>query len=118
MKVIDLLNKIANGEEVPKKVRVLDMSILPEYQIIIWNENLGLYEYCDGCEFDRILDKHHLEKYVKIIEDTPEENKEINNLQKRIDKAIRYIEPKMICEYIHTDYINNMIKLLKGEENE
>lgn len=72
MKVIDLLNKIANGEEVPKKVKVLDMSLLPEYQIIIWNEDLGLYEYNDGCEFDRVLDKHHLEMYIEIIENDKE----------------------------------------------
>lgn len=72
MKVIDLLNKIANGEEVPKKVKVLDMSLLSEYQIIIWNEDLGLYEYNDGCEFDRVLDKYHLEMYIEIIENDKE----------------------------------------------
>lgn len=73
MKVIDLLNKIANGEDVPKKVKILDKELLPEYRIITWNKDLGLYEYKDGDEFDRVLDKHHLNIEIEIIEDTPKE---------------------------------------------
>ena len=37
---------------------------------------------------------------------------------KSIDKAIEYITPKMIDEYIHTDYINTMLDILRGKDNE
>lgn len=110
MKVIDLLNKIANGEEVPKKVKVLDMSLLPEYQTITWNEDLKLYEYCDGCEFDRVLDKHHLEKYIKIIEDTPKEDNKIE----KIKITSRFTRNQKVI--IHK--IDEIIDRLNGDDNE
>lgn len=116
MKVIDLLVKIANGEKVPRKVRVLDESLLPEYRIITWNEDLNLYEYCDGCEFDRVLDKHHLEKYIEIIEDTPEylgySDKEcINCGRLRVEK---YSDGTEICEKCNFDQ-NKKEYVLKGD---
>jgi len=40
--------------------------------------------------------------------------KENWELQQRINKAIKYIEPKMINEYIHTDYIYTLLDILKG----
>ena len=46
MKVIDLLNKIANGEEVPKKIKV-HRPFFEEWETIEWNEKLGDYVY-DG----------------------------------------------------------------------
>lgn len=81
MKVIDLLVKIANGEKVPKKVKVLDKTLSPEiYQTITWNEDIGQYEYCDGCQFDRVLDKFHLNDEVEIIENIPKEDKKIEKI--------------------------------------
>ena len=101
MKVIDLLNKIANGEKVPKK--------------IYW----GKYEFING-EFKngtlyRIMSKFTTEKLneeVEIIEDTPkeyinvsEEQVLFNNLsyeeQQFILKQMRMLQP---CEII--DKIN------------
>ena len=38
--------------------------------------------------------------------------------EERIDKAIEYIEENMKEEYIHTDYIYEMIKILRGKDNE
>ena len=100
MKVIDLFNEVKNG------------NISENVVFEMFGEK---FEGIDELGGFKKLSKELLLSEVEIIEDTPEENKKINNLQKRIDKAIRYIEPKMICEYIHTDYINNMIKILKGE---
>ena len=119
MKVIDLLNKISKGEEVPGRIIFENYT----YWYEECNKNYYMYSNKDLDDEDIIylFDQdiaEILNDEVEIIENTLEYNKEIKNLQKRIDKAIRYIEPKMICEYIHTDYINNMIKLLKGEENE
>lgn len=59
--------------------------------------------------------------YLKIFNDThktPEEELQEENelLKDRIDKAIEYIEDNMKEEYIHTDYIYTMIKILRGED--
>ena len=116
MKVIDLLNKIVKGEEVPKKVRVLDQTLLPEYQIITWNEDLNLYEYCDGCEFDRVLDKHHLEKYIEIIEDTPKEDNKIEKLDNKIAYYSGTCETRWCdTEMYIVDKINEIIDKVNGE---
>lgn len=121
MKVIDLLNMIVKGEEVPKKVRVLDQTLLPEYQIITWNEDLNLYEYCDGCEFDRVLDKHHLEKYIEIIEDTPKEDKKIEKLDigTIVDDELQgLIKSINLCNKEIQDKLNKIIDRLNGDSDE
>ena len=49
------------------------------------------------------------------------ENKsERNELQERIDKAIEYFREKVGTyeEYIHTDYIYEMINILKGSDSD
>ena len=47
MKVIDLLNKIAKGEEVPKHIMVIfeDETDVPEYE---WNEKEKMYKVMEG----------------------------------------------------------------------
>ena len=65
MKVIDLLNKIANGEELPKK--------------IIADDNIYYYDETDSNDFYRyrtmanelLTDYADLTDEVEIIEDTP-----------------------------------------------
>ena len=79
MKVIDLLNKIANGEEVPKKIKYLSYEYEfnkedKEYQRDYKGYNYGLGE-------DRRLDIM-LDDEVEIIEEsqpTKEEIKEYTN---------------------------------------
>lgn len=116
MKVIDLLNKIANGEDVPKKVKVLDYSLIPEYRIITWNKTLELYEYIDGDNFDRVLDKQHLSNEIEIIEDIPKEDKNIKklntNYQYSFDKQIEKETIYIICKKI-----NEIIERLNSEDN-
>lgn len=113
MKVIDLLNKVANGEEVPKKVKVLDIGLLPEYQTITWNEGLGLYEYSDSIEFIRVLDKYHLNIEIEIIEDTPKEDKKIEKLEKLHPVSNK---KQQMNNYILRDKLNEIIDRLNGEE--
>lgn len=36
-------------------------------------------------------------------------------LESRVERAIYYIKHNMHEEYIHTDYVNEMIKILRGE---
>ena len=85
IKVIDLLNKIANGEEVPKKIKVLD----------------GIYYYCgkdesgncyysepEGCGGIRLsFNTSQLNDEIEIIED-----KKIEKLEtyKEIDDEVHY----------------------------
>lgn len=47
MKIIDLLNKIANGEEAPKHIMVIfeDETDVPEYE---WNEKEKMYKVMEG----------------------------------------------------------------------
>jgi len=75
MKVIDILNKIANGEEVPEK--------------IIADDNIYYYDETDCNEFYRyrtkgnelLTDYADLNDEVEIIEDTPKEDKKIDHLK-------------------------------------
>ena len=63
MKIIDLLNKIANGEEVPKKIRIG----LETYKFC---NGCGVYE--DECERDLVIRYNMLNDEVEIIEEEPE----------------------------------------------
>lgn len=73
MKVIDLLNKIANGEEVPKRIKY-------RYHI---------YEYEDGYDFvcDDLEHPYFAENYCNDYEDLNSEV-EIIEEDKKIEKLI------------------------------
>lgn len=76
MKIIDLLNKISNGEKVPKKIKYDD-----EY--FVFNEEWHTYLCCDHDLtplFDRcnMLKANFLNEEVEILEDTTEEIEELN----------------------------------------
>lgn len=78
MKVIDLLNKIANGEDVPEKIKY-------ENYIYWYVKNLKDY-YNAQVEYRSYLIsyKYHntdfLNDEVEIIEDTPKEDKKMEKL--------------------------------------
>ena len=82
MKVIDLLNKIANGEEVPKKLRLKDKLYKDLYYQ--YNERYNCYDLLGknlkaGCY---VFGYSELNDELEIIEDTPEKNKRIDKLKK------------------------------------
>lgn len=110
IKVIDLLVKIAKGDKVPKIVKVLDKTLLPKYQIITWNEFTEKYEYCDGFDFDRELDKYHLNDCVEIIEDTPEDKQKENKKIELIKEEVWELNNSII-----KNKINEMINKINGE---
>ena len=92
MKVIDLLNKIANGEEVPKKIKT----------------NNRIYHYCSSCdtyedekEEDIVvpIDKYCLNDTVEIIEE-----------QQDID--IQSIEEIKVGKSV-SDKINELVQAVK-----
>lgn len=119
MKVIDILNKIANREEIPKKVKYNDEF----YKLNNYNNKY----YRDNTEIDLLREHRHIESFfndeIEIIEDTPKKIEKINweltketinpvsdsntvkitALMKRTEKL-----KKTLNEII--DYINNMEK--------
>ena len=106
MKIIDLLNKIANGEEVPKK--------------IIWNKLV--YDYKDGLYYDYCgetligslnFDGTNLHDEVEIIEEEKKIPEKIDLAwQNAFDEQVQQDCIKMILENINIilDYLKS-----KGE---
>ena len=106
MKVIDLLNKIANGEEVPERIKYYDI-----------NYKYDLYDYFNEDKDDDNeplsywidFSNKHLNSEVEIIEDTPKEDKKIEKL-------------KYIGETVKEDTIlrkiNEIIDKVNGDINE
>lgn len=80
MKIIDLLNKIANGEEVPKKIKYDD-------DIYIHVDN-----YCYYCqETNEILSQNIYAEFSRLNDEVEiiEEEKEIEKkIEKKIEKII------------------------------
>ena len=75
MKVIDLLNKIAKGEEVPKKIKYENEVYVSDYEGMVFYK----LEVDYGLFLERINDTNLLNDEVEIIEeDTFEDTKELN----------------------------------------
>ena len=100
MRVIDLLNKIANGEEVPKKIKYRDK--VWEYLSTMRGKG---YQYCATLQGWRSLQEEiyleeHLNDGIEIIEEDKKIEKiyELNNesdefkvLRQKINEIIDYI---------------------------
>lgn len=101
MKVIDLLNKIANGEEVPKKIKYSDI----EYD---FNNNEYINEYGVNLLQHVTYAEYIMTHTVEIIE----EDKEIEEL----DLNLYHDEPANIDDlaYKVNELIKAVNKLKKG----
>ena len=79
MKVIDLLNKIANNEEVPKKIKY-------QGDIYLYNEDENVYEGLEEC--------------VTLLENVYEcdLNDEIEIIEEEKDKEINYVSTYVLCD--------------------
>jgi len=95
MKVIDLLNKIANGEEIPKKIRIDHWCYKFE-----WDETAGNY-------FD---EKQNIDLMSCLSMDKEELNYEIHELEE--DKKIEHINKLYDITKFYKDYLEPA-KLLK-----
>ena len=114
MKIIDLLNKIANGEEVPKRIR---------YKGDIWyleqNYTNRLPYYSNGYDKDNFFTgeekdyfSHSLNNEVEIIE----EDKKIEKLRK---ETVNIKDDKQLAFHLHdiTKKIDEIIDYLnKGDK--
>ena len=119
IKIIDLLNKIANGEEVPEKIKYKN-EIYERYQNISTN-NLYYYQVPNKCKFliDQLSSVIDLLDEVEIIEEpkkieypilhktAPSETTgdQMPNWRNLIDCNFEYLN-KTICQLI--DKINNL----------
>lgn len=112
MKVIDLLNKIAKGEEVPKKIKYENEVYVSDH------EGMDFYELevGYGLLLEKINDTNLLNDEVEIIEeDTFEDIEEINAFATPISQEL---EGDLGCVvaiynaafYTHRDKIDKLIK--------
>ena len=102
IKVIDLLNKIANGEEVPKKIKYKDKIYKAEF-----NASSGKSYYCDNEDITLLLE---------VIDSVVQLNDEIEIIEedKKIKKLDEY-EYDTANEILIIRKINEIIDYL--EEN-
>ena len=116
MKVIDLLNKIANGEEVPKKIKI--NNVIYEYRgYMYWTENAN-YQDIENYLFGKWNFKI-LNDEVEIIE---EEKKMPEKLIPTSLKGIDNLDEKIEIAHIDTvsaiNKINEVIDYLKSKGDE
>ena len=100
MKVIDLLNKIANGEDLPKKIEIRTFIFKLRKNYKEYNIN---YTYEDDFE-NYWLDMMSINEEVRIIE----EDKEIEKITKRTNKVLKRELIYKINEL--TDAVNELKK--------
>ncbi len=123
MKVIDLLNKIANGEEVPKKIKVGISEFYKNSKYTINNDYD--YENDDGTyltdylgEFDYIT--NYLNKEIEIIE----EEQDIEELKLKDGKIVgtwengsNYCYTLSAPQTVLCNKINELIKEVNKQKN-
>ena len=105
MRIIDLLNKIANGEELPKKIKYNDKIFINDGFSYIY-ENKTFNEYNRLEEF--ISYGSDLNDEVEIIKEkkkTLEEEFEEYNKRKKIDKISLHFDENL-SEFLATTSIN------------
>lgn len=113
MKVIDLLNKIANGEEVPNKIKVQGHIF---YYTKKYYSNLHYYEDEDGNNEWLVDEDINLNDEVEVIE----ESKKIEKIKLDSENCIEYYEDG-IKKHLNTNkkdlmYVNIINKLIEKVE--
>ena len=112
MKIIDLLNKIANGEEVPEKIKI--NNVIYEYRSYMYCTEKANYQDIEDYLFGK-WNFNILNEEVEIIEE-----------EKKIPKKLDYIHPNISCSYneselllrieANKDKINSIIDYLESKE--
>ena len=115
MKVIDLLNKIANGEEVPKKIKWYDIEfVYSEYDKDYLEYPFSDEEYQGLFNMKDSILTQYLDREVEIIEDTSKEDKKIEKVNRGCiaGEHIRNIDWHILVK------LDEIIDRLNGEDNE
>ena len=118
MKVIDLLNKIANGEEVPKKIKI-ETHIFTKYNYPMGDGTfVSSYESNNDGEYhiNDFLYPQYLNDEIEILEEKkiPEKLDIISNGDFTFDEFQAYIYEN---QYEIQAKINEIIDYLKSKEN-
>ena len=98
MKIIDLLNKIANGEEVPKKIKYEDEKFVfsdKTHQYYVGDNSNDINTYYNNSLKERLYDFIYLNDEVEILEE-----------EKKIPEKIRHDA----C-WIYDDETNQLEKI-------
>ena len=119
MKVIDLLNKKANGEELPSEINCYNQTFYLSDGIYIAENQAEKY-------FEDYFDFSSLDYEVEIIEDTPKEDKKIEKLDLeelndllRADLSYDNLFHKTHKMLVKTkSKINEIIDKINGDSNE
>ena len=126
IKIIDLLNKIANGEEVPKKIkfcyRTFEYDDISDYLCIDKNNYLK-EDYCNGYSIHKWIFGSNLNDEVEILEEPKKIPEKIIIEQESTGNY--YIKNKYGTKCyltkhskIFADKINEILDYLERKENE
>lgn len=119
MKVIDLLKRIEEEKYIPYQVKILDYSLDLPYRILTFDEELGIYKYWDGSEFETILDNFHLSTEVEIIRmNPPKIISEYVPLEQKIEKLEIFPDNKHYSNEVLYGKINEIIDKINGGKDE
>ena len=110
MKIIDLINKINNNEEVPEKIK-FDNTIFEynkkqkEYS---YQKDNGLYETL----LYRVMTTHFIDVLLRAEVEVIEENKEIKELNKISYDEFKYTDTKHRFDLTNIEYdkINELVR--------
>lgn len=124
IKVIDLLNKIANGEEVPK--RIIYSTFTYWYDEVEKDYYHYVAKDLDDEDIEYLLDSCFasdiLNEEIQIIEDTPKEKKIPEKLRPTSLKGIDNLDEKIEIAHIDTisviETLNQVIDYLKSKGDE
>lgn len=113
IKVIELLNEIANGEDLPKRIKIQDyvFELSKDYEHYYYNEDVEITHLINH-NFSNLNDE------VEILEDNTEEIEELEKEQEAI------ANPKTMMQEIRFYYdsnkmgdkINEIIRYIKRKE--
>ena len=108
MKIIDLLNKIANGEEPPKKIRYQANS--HKLDLFTYNEYTGDYSREIGMDlFVYLFSKTRITGFLNDEVEIIEEDKKIEKIIPTSLKGIDNLDEKI--EIVHIDTISAIEKI-------
>lgn len=112
MKIIEILNKIANGEELPKKIKYDD-----KIYYMVGNNDYENYEYEEEPTLMYAIgNTHNVNEEVEVIEEDKKIEKIIPTSLKGIDNLDEKIEIAHIDTISAIDKINEIIDVInKGE---
>ena len=111
IKIIELLNKIANGEDLPKRIKIQEyvFELSKDYEYYYYNEDVEITHLINH-NFSNLNDE------VEILEDNTEEIEEIQEISDEYFNMLSdEAKVKWLKSYIKEDRnkINELVKVVK-----